>query len=69
MEKERIKFIHDSLGEVKDFSKQIRKYLYEIEKQRPLTDIEKDLWNKTHRIHIKTEESRMMIQEHYNDIF
>ena len=69
MEKEKIKFIHDSLGEAKDFSKQIRKYLYEIEKQRPLTDIEKDLWNKTHRIHIKTEDSRMMIQEHYNDIF
>ena len=69
MEKEKIKFIHDSLGEAKDFSKQIRKYLYEIEKQRPLTDIEKDLWNKTHRIHVKTENSRMMIQEQYNDIF
>ena len=69
MEKEKIKFIHDSLREAKDFSKQIRKYLYEIEKQRPLTDIEKDLWNKTHRIHVKTEDSRMMIQEQYNDIF
>ena len=69
MEKEKIKFIHDSLREAKDFSKQIRKYLYEIEKQRPLTDIEKDLWNKTHRIHVKTENSRMMIQEQYNDIF
>ena len=69
MEKEKIKFIHDSLGEAKDFSKQIRKYLYEIEKQRPLTDIEKDLWNKTHRIHVKTENSRMMIQEQYIDIF
>ena len=33
MEKEKIKFIHDSLGEAKDFSKQIRKYLYEIEKR------------------------------------
>ena len=69
MEKEKIKCFHDSLGEAKDFSKQIRKYLYEIEKQRPLTDIEKDLWNKTHRIHVKTEDSRMMIQEQYNDIF
>ena len=69
MEKEKIKFIHDSLGEAKDFSKQIRKYLYEIEKQRPLTDIEKDLWNKTHKIHVKTENSRMMIQKQYNDIF
>ena len=69
MEKEKIKFIHDSLEEAKDFSKEIRKYLYEIEKQRPLTDMEKDLWNKTHRIHVKTEDSRMMIQEQYNDIF
>ena len=69
MEKEKIRFIHDSLGEAKDFSKQIRKYLYEIEKQRPLTNIEKDLWNKAHRIHVKTEDSRMMIQEQYNDIF
>ena len=34
----------------------------------PVTDTEKELWEKTHRIHIKTEDSRMMIQEEYNDI-
>ena len=66
MEKEKIKFINDSLGEAKDFSKQIRKYLYEIEKQRPLTDIEKKLWEKTHIIHVRTNDARLMIQEQYN---
>ena len=68
MDKEKIKFIYDSLGEAKDFSKEVRAYLYEIEKQRPLTDEEKKLLDETHRIHIKTEDSRMMIQEEYNDI-
>lgn len=68
MDKEKIKFIHDSLGEAKDFSKEVRVYLYEIEKQRSLTDKEKELWEKTHRIHVKTEDSRMMIQEEYNNI-
>lgn len=69
MEKEKIKFIHDSLGEAKEFSKEIRQYLYEIEKKRPLTDTEKELWEKTHRIHVLTEDSRMFIQEQYDDIY
>ena len=68
MNKEKIKFIHDWLGEAKEFSKEVRAYLYEIMKLRSLTDTEKELWEKTHRIHIKTEDSRMMIQEEYNDI-
>ena len=46
MDKEKIKFIHDSLGEAKEFSKEVRAYLYEIEKQRSLTDTEKELWEK-----------------------
>ena len=37
MEKDKIKFICDSLREAKDFSKEIRQYLYEIEKERSLT--------------------------------
>ena len=68
MDKEKIKFIHDSLGEAKDFSKEVREYLYKIEKQRSLTDTEKELWDKTHIIHVKTEDSRMMIQQEYNYI-
>ena len=31
MDKEKIKFINDSLGEAKEFSKEVRAYLYEIE--------------------------------------
>lgn len=69
MEKEKIKFIYNSLGEAKEFSKEVRQYLYEIEKKRPLTDIEKELWKKTHRIHVRTENSRMFIQEQYDDIY
>lgn len=69
MEKEKIKFIHESLGEAMEFSKEVRKYLYEIEKKRPLTDTEKELWKKTHRIHVRTEDSRMFIQEQYDDIY
>lgn len=68
MDKEKIKFIYNSLGEAKDFSKEVRAYLCKIEKQRSLTDIEKELYDKTHRIHVKTEDSRMMIHEEYNDI-
>lgn len=69
MEKEKIKFIYNSLGEAKEFSKEVRQYLYEIEKKRPLTDIEKELWEKTHRIHVRTGDSRMFIQEQYDDIY
>ena len=69
MEKEKIKFIHDTLGVAKEFSKEVRRYLYKIEKQRPLTDVEKELWEKTHRIHVRTEDSRMFIQEQYDDIY
>lgn len=65
----KIRFIHDSLGEAKEFSKEVRQYLYEIEKQRPLTDMEKALWDKTHRIHVRTEDSRMMIQEQYEEVY
>ena len=69
MEKEKIKFIYNSLGEAKEFSKEVRQYLYEIEKKRPLTDIEQELWEKTHRIHVRTGDSRMFIQEQYDDIY
>lgn len=46
MEKEKIKFIHDSLGEAKEFSKKVRQYLYEIEKKRPFTNTEKNYGKK-----------------------
>lgn len=66
MEKEKIKFIHNSLGEAKDFSKEVRLYLYEIEKQRSLTDTEKELGEKAHKVHVRTDDSRMLIQEQYD---
>lgn len=69
MEKEKIKFIHDSLRGAKNFSKEIRQYLYEIEKERPLTETERKLWDKTHDIHVHTNDSMMFIQEQYDDIY
>ena len=41
MKKDKVKFIHNSLREARTFSKEVRQYLYEIEKERPLTETEK----------------------------
>lgn len=69
MDKDKVKFIHNSLREARTFSKEVRQYLYEIEKERPLTETEKKLWDKTHDIHVHTNDSGMLIQEEYDDIF
>ena len=69
MKKDKVKFIHNSLREARTFSKEVRQYLYEIEKERPLTEPEKKLWDKTHDIHVHTNDSGMLIQEEYDDIF
>lgn len=69
MKKNKVKFIYNSLVEAKDFAKEVRVYLYEIEKERPLTETERKLWDKTHNIHIHTNDSGMLIQEQYNDLY
>ena len=46
MEKDKMKVINDALNEVRYFAKEIREYLYTIEKERPLTEKEKSFWNK-----------------------
>lgn len=69
MKYDKLKFIHDTLGEAKDFSKEVRAYLYEIEKKRPLTDTEKTLWDKTHNVHVHTDDARLLIQENNPTIF
>lgn len=63
MDKEKIKFIQDSLDETKEFSKEISKYLHEIKEQRQLSDTEKEMLNKIHRINVCAENSRMFMQE------
>ena len=37
--------------------------LYEVEQSRPLTDIEKAFWSKTHDVHVHTVDSSLLIQE------
>lgn len=44
----------------KDFSKDIRKYLYEISKTRQLTEQEKYFYELTHEIHIRTNDALMI---------
>ena len=68
MNKEELKIIQDALNEARYFSKDVRKYLFEIEKQRPLTDEEQKLWKSTHDVHIHTNDSGMIIQEHQPNI-
>ena len=55
--------IEKALKESKDFSKEIRKYLYEISKQRPLSDKEKEFYEMTHEIHVRTHDSLMILSE------
>ena len=61
MKEQEIDFIENALSEARQFSKDVRQYLYEIEKQRPLTEIEKKLWDKTHDVHIHTNDAGIMM--------
>ena len=53
-----------ALRESKDFSKSIRKYLYDIGKQRQLTAQEKEFYDLTHEIHIRTNDAILILDEH-----
>lgn len=50
-----------ALRKSKDFSKEIRQYLYEISKERSLTDKEKEFYELTHEIHIKTNDAILIL--------
>ncbi len=66
---EELKIIHDSLGEAKDFSKEVREYFHELSKQRNLTEKEKELWNEAHNVHVHTDYSRILIQQNNKEIY
>lgn len=55
------KLIEKALRESKDFSKEIRRYLYEISKERELTEQEKKLYELTHEIHIRTNDAILIL--------
>ena len=63
METKELEYVNKALSEAKEFAKAIRQYLYEVEQSRPLTDIEKALWSKTHDVHVHTVDSSLLIQE------
>ena len=52
--------IEQALIESKDFSKEIRQYLYDQSQKRELTEEEKKLFDKTHDIHIDTNDALMI---------
>ena len=64
-----LKIIHDSLGEAKNFSKEVRKYFHELSKQRTLTEKEKEIGNEAHNVHVHTDYSRILIQQSNKEIY
>lgn len=68
MSEDELKIIHDTLRNARYFSKDVRKYLLEIEKQKPLTDEEKKLLKSTHDVHIQTNDSGLIIQKYQPNI-
>lgn len=63
MPKTRNELIYDALFEAKEFSKDIRRYLYEISKERQLTDQEQKFWDLTHDIHVHTNDALLLFRE------
>lgn len=60
--KELLPFVEEQLRVSKDFAKEIRRYLFEIEKTRPLTDEEKAFYEQTIEIHHKGVDAGLMVQ-------
>lgn len=53
-----------ALCESKDFSKAIRQYLYDVSKERSLTETEEALYDMTHQIHVRTNDALLILDEH-----
>lgn len=62
MNKEELDIIQVYMGEAGQFVKDVRAYLYEIEKQRPLTQTEQDLWGRTHNVHQHVNDTYLMVE-------
>jgi len=55
--------IEKALREAKDFSKEIRRYLYEISKDREFTEKEQKFWELTHDVHVHTHDAITLLNE------
>jgi hypothetical protein len=60
---ERKELIETALRESKDFAKEIRYYLYDISKERPLTKQEQALFESTHEIHVRTNDAILLLDK------
>ena len=63
MGKTKNELINDALFEAKEFSKDIRRYFYEISKERQLTEQEQKFWDLTHDIHVHTNDAILLFRE------
>lgn len=61
--KEEIIYLHKVLNEARYFANDVRYYLYEVEKERPLTEKEKKLWDRTHDVHVHTDHAGCLISD------
>lgn len=61
MEEKRI--IETALRGSKDFAKKMRYYLYDISKERPLTEQERTLFESAHEIHVRTNDAILLLDK------
>ena len=55
--------IEQALRESKDFAKEMRVYLYDISKERTLTEQEQRLYGLTHDIHVHTNDALLVLND------
>ena len=58
--------VEQALCEAKEFSKDIRRYLYDVSRERQLTEQEQKLYNSTHYIHAHTIDGILLLDELIN---
>lgn len=62
MELTKAQLIENALREAKDFSKDVRKYIHETSKDRPLTKEEQKLWELTCDVHVHTNDAILLLE-------
>lgn len=63
MKKFEEKIIEEALRESKDFSKEIRQYIYDISKERALTQQEQKIFKLTHDVHVHTNDAILLLRK------
>ena len=55
--------VEQALFEAKEFSKDIRRYLFDVSQERLLTEREQKLYDTTHYIHVHTNDALLLLDE------